>query len=209
VRAAAGPEEKLADGLAGHCPAERCTNTSIETPRIALSATLPRSSRGSPALAHWRPGLLPAAPPAPPVPTVTGDVVGRDPDDEHRRVLAMNKTNLGPTPKSLAYKLLPNDEGIVRIGWLGEMDLRPAVILWHATPNSCGDTFQAATVRSAGVKVPEHSVSSWRAARRIISVRLMGGPSCFSLPDATTCRFRNEDGRGVYCGGCLLSMTSG
>ncbi len=59
-------------------------------------------------------------------------VVGRDPDNERVRVLAMNKSNLGPIPRSLAYVLEPvPDTEVTRIGWQGETDLKAADILWH------------------------------------------------------------------------------
>jgi hypothetical protein len=58
-------------------------------------------------------------------------VVGRDPDEPARHVLAMNKINLGPAPRSLAYRIEP-ERGVARIGWEGECDLTRDDILWHA-----------------------------------------------------------------------------
>lgn len=58
-------------------------------------------------------------------------VVGKDPEDEAVRVLAVNKSNLGPIPAAVAYKLDPVMQGIARIQWLGESKLVPADILWH------------------------------------------------------------------------------
>lgn len=58
-------------------------------------------------------------------------VVGRDPQDEKTRILAMNKSNLGPVPRSLAYVLDPMAQDIARVLWVGESDLGPEDILWH------------------------------------------------------------------------------
>jgi hypothetical protein len=50
----------------------------------------------------------------------SGLVVGPDPDDPDKRVLALNKTNLAPrsTP-SLTYRILGNDQTSLRVEWLG------------------------------------------------------------------------------------------
>lgn len=61
-------------------------------------------------------------------------IVGRDPADDDTRVLAMNKLNLGPFPRSLAYRVDPTPQGVARIAWLGETDLKAHEILWHHTP---------------------------------------------------------------------------
>jgi len=59
-------------------------------------------------------------------------IVGRDPHDETIRVLAMNKSNLGPRPASLAF-VLRAVEGtdVAGIDWQGETALEPHEILWH------------------------------------------------------------------------------
>lgn len=49
-------------------------------------------------------------------------LVGQDPDDEHRRILARTKGNLGPCPRSLAYRLEPSGD-VATVAWLGESDL--------------------------------------------------------------------------------------
>jgi hypothetical protein len=65
-------------------------------------------------------------------------VVGRDPDEPTRHVLAMNKSNLGPHPRSLAYRIEQAGPDVTRIEWEGETDLLPADILWHAQGRSPG-----------------------------------------------------------------------
>src|SRR5205823_3007590 len=46
-------------------------------------------------------------------------LVGRDPADETRRVLASNKCNLAAKPRSLLYTIEPHEK-VSRIVWLGE-----------------------------------------------------------------------------------------
>jgi putative DNA primase/helicase len=58
-------------------------------------------------------------------------VVGRDPNDPKTHVLAMNKSNIGPLPPSLAYRLAPTGD-VARAEWIGETNLMPEDILWHA-----------------------------------------------------------------------------
>src|SRR5207248_5812233 len=59
-------------------------------------------------------------------------IVGRDRAEPTDRVLAMNKSNLGPIPLSLRYVVeRVGGAGITRIGWKGECELTPADILWH------------------------------------------------------------------------------
>ena len=46
-------------------------------------------------------------------------IVGKDPADETARVLAMNKSNLGPPPRSLRYRLEQAGD-VCRLAWAGE-----------------------------------------------------------------------------------------
>src|SRR5207248_2815757 len=46
-------------------------------------------------------------------------IVAKDPADETARVLAMNKSNLGPPPKSLRYRLEQAGD-VCRLAWAGE-----------------------------------------------------------------------------------------
>jgi putative DNA primase/helicase len=68
----------------------------------------------------------------------TAMVLGRDPDDPQTRVLAMNKSNLGPRPKSLTLTLEPTAGDVHRIGWKGQTDLGADDILWHDHGKSQG-----------------------------------------------------------------------
>jgi hypothetical protein len=59
-------------------------------------------------------------------------VVGKDPQDEIRRVLASTKNNLAKSPKSLMFTLQEADNGAVRVNWLGESEVSAHQLL--ATP---------------------------------------------------------------------------
>jgi len=49
-----------------------------------------------------------------------GMLVAKDPDDEDVRVLACTKSNLGPEPEGLTYRLTDADaHGVARVQWLG------------------------------------------------------------------------------------------
>jgi hypothetical protein len=49
----------------------------------------------------------------------SGLVVGHDPDDPSRNVLASSKSNLGPIPPSLAYRLVNCENDAARVDWEG------------------------------------------------------------------------------------------
>jgi hypothetical protein len=59
-------------------------------------------------------------------------VVGKDPQDENRRVLASTKNNLAKPPKSLMFTLEEADSGAVCVNWLGESEVSAKELL--ATP---------------------------------------------------------------------------
>ena len=50
-------------------------------------------------------------------------VVGKDPQDENRRVLASTKNNLAKSPKSLMFTLEEAENGAVRVNWLGDSEV--------------------------------------------------------------------------------------
>ncbi len=50
----------------------------------------------------------------------SGLLVAKDPDNPDRRVLASVKCNLAKLPASLAFDLSPDDQGRLRVGWVGE-----------------------------------------------------------------------------------------
>jgi RecA-family ATPase len=59
-------------------------------------------------------------------------VVGKDPQDENRRVLASTKNNLAMPPASLMFGLTEADSGSVKVNWLGQSEVSAKDIL--ATP---------------------------------------------------------------------------
>ena len=59
-------------------------------------------------------------------------VVGKDPQDENRRVLASTKNNLAPAPQSLMFGLQEANSGSVEVNWLGHSEVSAKDIL--ATP---------------------------------------------------------------------------
>jgi hypothetical protein len=71
-------------------------------------------------------------------------IVGRDPNDASRNVLAMNKCNLARKPKSLVYRLEEFNE-VSRIGWIGETEFTADDILERPQdgkqdlPHRCAD----------------------------------------------------------------------
>lgn len=67
----------------------------------------------------------------------TSLIVGRDPEAD-RFILAMNKTNLGPKPTSLAYRIESAGMGS-RIVWDGEAELSPDDILGHGAGSARPD----------------------------------------------------------------------
>jgi hypothetical protein len=75
----------------------------------------------------------------------TSLIAGRDPDKEDRFVLAMNKTNLGPKPTSLAYRIEAAGSAC-RIIWDGETSLLANDILGHGgkRPGAPGENLDAA-----------------------------------------------------------------
>jgi hypothetical protein len=75
----------------------------------------------------------------------SGLLAAKDPDDpEHQRVLASSKSNLGPPPPSLRYRLQPVGDGAYpRVEWLGESH-HSAQDLLRAQTNEEGDGDQSA-----------------------------------------------------------------
>jgi hypothetical protein len=56
-------------------------------------------------------------------------LVGPDPEDEARRILAMTKSNLAAMAPSLAYRLVPSEYGVARVNWEGATDHKAADLL--------------------------------------------------------------------------------
>src|ERR687898_489049 len=74
-------------------------------------------------------------------------VVGKDPQDENRRVVASTKNNLAKPPKSLMFTLEEAESGSVMVNWLGESEVSAKDLL--ATPQDK----EHADARSEAVEV--------------------------------------------------------
>jgi hypothetical protein len=59
----------------------------------------------------------------------SGMMIGEDPDDENRRVLAPVKSNLAAPTPSLSFVLEEAENGAVRVRWLGETDVAATDLL--------------------------------------------------------------------------------
>jgi RecA-family ATPase len=56
-------------------------------------------------------------------------LVGADPDDEARRILAMTKSNLAAMAPALAYRLVPTEHRVARVSWEGATEHKAADLL--------------------------------------------------------------------------------
>lgn len=73
-----------------------------------------------------------------------GLLVASDPDDPERRVLASVKSNLGPAPDSLAYRLVgAGDHGVARVQWEGHTDHTAHSLLAEPRDDDNGATTEA------------------------------------------------------------------
>jgi hypothetical protein len=62
-----------------------------------------------------------------------GLLVAPDPDDPHRRLLAVTKSNLAPPSRPLRFALAPCD-GVCRVEWLGEADFEADELVRRLSP---------------------------------------------------------------------------
>ena len=93
----------------------------------------------------------------------SGMVVGKDPDDEDRRVLAVVKSNLAAPAPSLSFALEEAGNGAVRVVWLGETDVAAAELL--AGPRDEGS-------------------SALEGAKNFLVELLLGGPVAYAEVEA-------------------------
>lgn len=69
-----------------------------------------------------------------------------DPDDESRTILAVSKSNLGPKPAALAYRMDAIDE-VARVDWLGATDHTASALLAAQEPSGGSRSEVAAFLR--------------------------------------------------------------
>jgi hypothetical protein len=73
-----------------------------------------------------------------------GMLVAPDPDDPDRRVLASVKNNLGPSPESLAYRLVgAGEHGVARVQWEGRTNHTAHTLLAEPRDEDTGATTEA------------------------------------------------------------------
>jgi len=68
----------------------------------------------------------------------SGLIVARDPDDTARVVLASTKSNLGPPPPALTYRLTGCENGAARIDWEGHSAHTAETLVQTANPEEHG-----------------------------------------------------------------------
>jgi hypothetical protein len=76
----------------------------------------------------------------------SGIIVGRHPTDIGVRVIASNKSNLGPTPKSLTFSLESAGD-VARIAWGQECDLTANDIMAHSVGKQSAGEQAAEAIR--------------------------------------------------------------
>ena len=98
----------------------------------------------------------------------SGLLVGKDPDNPDRRVLASTKCNLAKLPPSLAYDLSTADNGALRIGWMGESPHTAESLLAAPRDDEERDAVKDATevLRSILADGPVESEQAKREARK-------------------------------------------
>ncbi|MBM4438579.1 MAG: AAA family ATPase, partial [Actinobacteria bacterium] len=74
----------------------------------------------------------------------SGLLVGRDPDNPERRILASVKNNLSAPPPSLAFRLVAPDGGAVRIEWCGTSPHDADRLLAWRPPGGAGERLSEA-----------------------------------------------------------------
>jgi hypothetical protein len=74
----------------------------------------------------------------------SGMLVAPDPDDPERRVLASVKSNLGPSPDSLTYRLVgAGDHGVARVRWEGSTNHTAHTLLSEPIDEDSGAATEA------------------------------------------------------------------
>jgi hypothetical protein len=136
-------------------------------------------------------------------------IVGRHPDQQGVMVVASNKSNLGPRPRSLTYTIDPVGD-VARIAWGAETDLLAHDILAHPDPGGgsgkvdrCADLIRA-TLAGGPMPVREltelceaagYSPGTVKRARQRAGVQ--AGPSAFGA--GWIVRLPTPEG-GAQCG---------
>src|SRR5215208_1265873 len=86
-------------------------------------------------------------------------LVGKHPEDDQRRVLASQKSNLAEAPPSLTFALTEAPKGAVRVEWKGETPLNASALL--AAPASEEERREMMALRDALIKHLEANDGEW------------------------------------------------
>jgi hypothetical protein len=86
-------------------------------------------------------------------------LVAKHPEDDQRRVLASQKSNLAEAPPSLTFALTEAANGAVRVEWKGETPLNASALL--AAPASEEDRREMMALRDAITELPEANDGEW------------------------------------------------
>ena len=86
-------------------------------------------------------------------------LVAKHPEDDQRRVLASQKSNLAEAPPSLAFALSGASNGAVRVEWKGETPLKANALL--AAPVSEEERREMMALREAITKFLEENYGEW------------------------------------------------
>lgn len=86
-------------------------------------------------------------------------LVARDPEDEHMRVVAQVKNNLGPAAPSLRFEPVQDASGVVRVEWRGECEYGADDLLARPKAGACkrdrAEEFLVAALRDGPVEQRE------------------------------------------------------
>lgn len=86
-------------------------------------------------------------------------LVAKHPEDEQRRLLASQKSNLAGTPPSLVFALAEAANGAVRVEWKGETSLKAAALL--ATPANDEERREMVALREAITELLKGNDGEW------------------------------------------------
>jgi hypothetical protein len=160
-------------------------------------------------------------------------VVGKDPQDENRRVLASTKNNLAKPPKSLMFTLEEAESGAVRVNWLGDSEVSAKDLL--ATPqdkeyaDALSEAVEFLNDALANRPVPARDIirdaedagiseKTLRRAKKLLGVvayregeagRRGAGRWLWKLPIADLVTRENKDGQSAVQGGHGAQEKSG
>jgi RecA-family ATPase len=93
-------------------------------------------------------------------------LVAKHPEDDQRRVLASQKSNLAEAPPSLAFALAEASNGAVRVEWKGETPLKANALL--AAPVSEEERREMMALREAITELLEVNDGTWEGQPQVL-----------------------------------------